>query len=58
MYLYVNWGVALVPMRHLEHRNATPFLRKETPFLEKKCYICSIFRSNAHRSILHTDKFN
>ena len=41
MYVLLTEGVALVPMRHLEHRNATPFSKIMTPFLRKKCYICA-----------------
>ena len=42
MYVLLTGGVALVPMRHLEHRNATPFSKIMTPFLRKKCYICAM----------------
>ena len=41
MYVLLTGGVALVPMRHLEHRNATPFSKIMTPFFGKKCYICA-----------------
>ena len=41
MYVLLTWGVALVPMRHLEHRNATPFSKIMTPLFGKKCYICA-----------------
>ena len=41
MYVLLTVGVALVPMRHLEHRNATPFSKIMTPLFGKKCYICT-----------------
>ena len=41
MYVLLTGGVALVPKRHLEHRNATPFSKIMTPFFGKKCYICA-----------------
>ena len=41
MYVLLTEGVALVPKRHLEHRNATPFSKIMTPFLRKKMlYLC------------------
>ena len=41
MYVLLTGGVALVPMRHLEHRNATPFSKIMTPFFGKKMlYLC------------------
>ena len=36
MYVLLTGGVALVPMRHLEHRNATPFSKIMTPFFGKR----------------------
>ena len=42
MYVLLTGGVALVPMRHLEHMNATPFSKIMTPFFGKKCYICTM----------------
>ena len=42
MYVLLTGGVALVPKRHLEHRNATPFSKIMTPFFGKKCYICTM----------------